>query len=81
MQKLMINKTKFAVCYVTIIQRSLFLFYGYLISFVVACNGSVLETLTDIGHEYFQDFCGRLRNAADNKLLHGYSGFPVGRLR
>ncbi|XP_056010203.1 STAGA complex 65 subunit gamma-like [Ostrea edulis] len=40
------------------------------------CNESVLETLTDVAHEYFQDFCTRLRNAADNKLLHGYSGFP-----
>lgn len=43
----------------------------------LACSGSVLETLTDVAHEYFQDFCSRLRNAADNKLLHGYSGFPV----
>ncbi|XP_061183989.1 STAGA complex 65 subunit gamma-like isoform X2 [Saccostrea echinata] len=41
-----------------------------------SCNESVLETLTDVAHEYFQDFCTRLRNAADNKLLHGYSGFP-----
>lgn len=40
------------------------------------CSGSVLETLTDVAHEYFQDFCSRLQNAADNKLLHGYSGFP-----
>ena len=65
---------KFGCVLFNIIQRRSF---WYLF---VACNGSVLETLTDVGHEYFQDFCGRLRNAADNKLLHGYSGFPVGRL-
>lgn len=37
---------------------------------------SLLETLTDITHEYFQQITTHLRSAADNRLLNGYTGFP-----
>lgn len=33
--------------------------------------------LSDILHEFFQQFTTHLRSAADTKLLHGYAGFPV----
>ncbi|XP_069129324.1 STAGA complex 65 subunit gamma-like [Argopecten irradians] len=39
-------------------------------------NESILETLTDITHEYFQQLTTHLRTAVDNRLLHGYNGFP-----
>lgn len=37
---------------------------------------SVLETLTDVTHEYFLQFMKHLRAAADSTAIHGPSGFP-----
>lgn len=39
---------------------------------------SVLETLTDVTHEYYLQFMNHLRAAADSAAMHGQSGFPVG---
>ncbi|KAK7097852.1 STAGA complex 65 subunit gamma-like [Littorina saxatilis] len=37
---------------------------------------SVLETLTDATHEYYQQFMNHLRYAADSASMHGQAGFP-----
>ncbi|XP_060083650.1 STAGA complex 65 subunit gamma-like [Ylistrum balloti] len=39
-------------------------------------NESILETLTDITHEYFQQLTTHLCTAVDNRLLQGYNSFP-----
>ena len=44
---------------------------------VADCGESVLETLTDISHEYMLQMTRLLRRAVDNDLLNGPSGFPV----
>lgn len=54
--------------------------HGLRIMFYLSTLGTsemLLETLTDITHEYFQQITTHLRSAADNRLLNGYTGFPV----
>lgn len=41
-----------------------------------SCAESLLETLTDITHEYYLQFTKHLRAAADNQAQAGPSGFP-----
>lgn len=50
--------------------------FGFLITFPGAPE-SVLETLTDATHEYYQQFMNHLRYAADSASMHGQAGFPV----
>ena len=45
--------------------------------FLLDCGESVLETLTDISHEYMLQMTRLLRRAVDNDLLNGPSGFSV----
>lgn len=40
------------------------------------CSESILDTLSDILHEFYLQFTTHLRSAVDNKLLHGHAGFP-----
>lgn len=41
-----------------------------------SCAESLLETLTDITHEYYLQFMKHLRAAADNEARDGPAGFP-----
>ena len=50
---------------------------SYALIFNADCAESVLETLTDIGHEYFVQMTRLLRHAVDNEALHGGTGFQV----
>ncbi|KAL3879103.1 hypothetical protein ACJMK2_031416 [Sinanodonta woodiana] len=41
-----------------------------------SCAESILETMTDIAHEFYLQFTRHLRTAADHAMQSGESGFP-----
>ena len=51
--------------------------YKYFFFFSLDSGESILETMTDIGHEYFLQITKHLRSAADSAALNANSGFPV----
>lgn len=45
--------------------------------FLPVCNESILETLTDVTHEYLLQFTKLMRHARDEEAMRGTTGFPV----
>ena len=47
------------------------------ITTILDCRESVLETLTDISHEFYLKLTEQLRAAVDEEATTGTTGFPV----
>ena len=53
------------------------IYVNFIVTLFTDCGESILDIMTDVTHEYFEQITKLLRTAVDNEAMRGSTGFPV----